>query len=83
MPNPEFLSLTGLASPNELPAAIVQQRLMKPMAEEARLVLKDGVVKTADAIDLATVLGLGFAPFRGGLASFAGLTTPITSTNRR
>jgi len=83
VPNPEFLSLTGLASPNELPAAIVQQRLMKPMAEEARLVLKDGVVKTADAIDLATVLGLGFAPFRGGLASFAGLTTPITYTNRR
>ena len=83
VPNPEFLSLTGLASPNELPAAIVQQRLMKPMAEEARLVLKDGVVKTADAIDLATVLGLGFASFRGGLASFAGLTTPITYTNHR
>jgi hypothetical protein len=43
------------------------------MAAEARLVLEAGVVDSADAIDLATVLGLGFAPFRGGLATYAGL----------
>jgi hypothetical protein len=44
------------------------------MADEARIVLKEGVVDSPDVIDLATVLGLGFAPFRGGLARFAGLT---------
>jgi len=34
-------------------------------------VLEEGVTDSTDAIDLATVLGLGLAPFRGGLARFA------------
>lgn len=54
-------------------AVQIQRRIVEPMAAEARLVLAEGVVDSADAIDLATVLGLGFAPFRGGLATFAGL----------
>jgi 3-hydroxyacyl-CoA dehydrogenase/enoyl-CoA hydratase/3-hydroxybutyryl-CoA epimerase len=54
-------------------AEAIQRRLIEPMAAEARLVLEAGVVDSADAIDLATVLGLGFAPFRGGLATYAGL----------
>jgi 3-hydroxyacyl-CoA dehydrogenase/enoyl-CoA hydratase/3-hydroxybutyryl-CoA epimerase len=52
----------------------VQKRLMDTMAAEARKLLAEKVVESPDAIDLATVLGLGFAPFRGGLARFAGLS---------
>jgi len=52
---------------------VVERRLIAPMADEARRVLSDGVVACADAIDLATVLGIGFPAFRGGLASYAGL----------
>jgi 3-hydroxyacyl-CoA dehydrogenase/enoyl-CoA hydratase/3-hydroxybutyryl-CoA epimerase len=66
-----------LVAPAAAPAAAtpeaIQRRLIEPMAAEARLVLEAGVVDAPDAIDLATVLGLGFAPFRGGLATCAGL----------
>ncbi len=36
------------------------------MTDEARLCLSEGVAETADDIDLAMVLGTGYAPFRGG-----------------
>jgi 3-hydroxyacyl-CoA dehydrogenase/enoyl-CoA hydratase/3-hydroxybutyryl-CoA epimerase len=49
----------------------IQWRLVLPMVNEAGRVLSEGVTSSADDIDLATVLGLGFAPFRGGLAKFA------------
>jgi 3-hydroxyacyl-CoA dehydrogenase/enoyl-CoA hydratase/3-hydroxybutyryl-CoA epimerase len=49
----------------------IQWRLVLPMVNEAARVLAEGVTSSADDIDLATVLGLGFAPFRGGLAKFA------------
>lgn len=51
----------------------VQWRLVLPMVNEAAQLLVSGVVDSADTIDLATVLGLGFAPFRGGLLAFAEL----------
>jgi 3-hydroxyacyl-CoA dehydrogenase/enoyl-CoA hydratase/3-hydroxybutyryl-CoA epimerase len=48
-----------------------QWRLVLPMVNEAARLLDEGVTDSTDAVDLATVLGLGFAPFRGGLARFA------------
>ncbi|NDC62477.1 MAG: FAD-dependent oxidoreductase [Planctomycetia bacterium] len=72
-PNPEMASLVGDPPPLDASPADLQRRLIEPMAAEARMALAEGVVEAADAIDLATVLGLGFAPFRGGLASYAGL----------
>ena len=41
------------------------------MVNEAARLLEEGVTDSTDAIDLATVLGTGLAPFRGGLANFA------------
>src|SRR3954452_10201329 len=41
------------------------------MVNEAAKLLDEGVVDSADAVDLATVLGTGLAPFRGGLVRFA------------
>ncbi|HEY2589109.1 MAG TPA: 3-hydroxyacyl-CoA dehydrogenase NAD-binding domain-containing protein, partial [Tepidisphaeraceae bacterium] len=49
----------------------LQWRLVLPMVNEAARLLAEGVTDSADAIDLGTVLGLGLAPFRGGLAHFA------------
>ena len=49
----------------------VQWRLILPMVNEAARTLAEGITDSADDIDLATVLGLGLAPFRGGLAKFA------------
>ena len=70
-PNAEFVAAAAAAP--SAPAEAIQRRLIDPMAAEARLVLDAGVVDSADTLDLATVLGLGFAPFRGGLATAAGL----------
>jgi len=36
----------------------------------AKQLLAEGVVEDAEAIDVATIMGLGFANFRGGLATW-------------
>jgi 3-hydroxyacyl-CoA dehydrogenase/enoyl-CoA hydratase/3-hydroxybutyryl-CoA epimerase len=41
-------------------------RLARAMTREARLCLDEHVAESADDIDLAMVLGTGYAPFRGG-----------------
>lgn len=48
----------------------IQWRLLSPMINQTMRVLETGIVDSTDTIDLATVLGLGLAPFRGGLARF-------------
>ena len=52
-------------------ATDLAERVLLPMVNEAARVLEDGVVESADAIDLATILGLGLAAFRGGAARVA------------
>lgn len=73
-PNEEMAAILG-ASPGEpggnASAEEIQWRLVLPMVNEAARLLSEGVTDSADAVDLGTVLGLGFAPFRGGLAHFA------------
>jgi 3-hydroxyacyl-CoA dehydrogenase/enoyl-CoA hydratase/3-hydroxybutyryl-CoA epimerase len=49
----------------------IHWRLVLPMINEAARALDEGVTDSAELVDLATVLGTGFAPFRGGLARFA------------
>ncbi|MEK7950127.1 3-hydroxyacyl-CoA dehydrogenase NAD-binding domain-containing protein [Luteolibacter soli] len=62
-PNPAALALrTG----NEPAPSDVAARLNHAMSQEARLCLSEGIAETADDIDLAMVLGTGYAPFRGG-----------------
>ena len=55
----------------EADAEQLAERLVLPMVNEAVRLLEEGVIESADRIDLATVLGLGFAPFRGGLMRYA------------
>jgi 3-hydroxyacyl-CoA dehydrogenase/enoyl-CoA hydratase/3-hydroxybutyryl-CoA epimerase len=54
-----------------LDAESIVWRMILPMINQAAHLLEEGVVNNPDAIDLAMVLGTGFAPFRGGLVQFA------------
>jgi len=44
----------------------ITERLVSLMVDEARRCLDEGVAASADDVDLAMVMGTGFAPFRGG-----------------
>jgi 3-hydroxyacyl-CoA dehydrogenase/enoyl-CoA hydratase/3-hydroxybutyryl-CoA epimerase len=70
--NAELAEMLSTAR-TEMPAELIQSRVMEPMAAEAQDVLREGVVDSPDALDLASVLGLGFPAFRGGLATYAEL----------
>lgn len=58
-------TLSGLRSP-----AIID-RLVLSMVNEAARCLEEGVVETASELDLATIFGMGFPPFHGGLLRWA------------
>lgn len=59
------------AAPITLDEQIVIDRLVSPMINEATRLLNENVIDSAALLDLASVLGLGLAPFRGGLAHHA------------
>ncbi|MEO0651870.1 MAG: 3-hydroxyacyl-CoA dehydrogenase NAD-binding domain-containing protein [Planctomycetota bacterium] len=46
-------------------------RMVLPMVNEAARILDEGVVDDPAMLDLATVYGMGFAPFRGGVLAYA------------
>ena len=68
--------LVGMLSRStaQMTAAQIQRRLVLPMVNEAARLLIERITDSTDTIDLATVLGLGLAPFRGGLIHFAETT---------
>jgi 3-hydroxyacyl-CoA dehydrogenase len=49
----------------------IQRQLIQPMITEMNHLLDEHVTDSDDTVDLATVMGLGLAPFRGGLATYA------------
>ncbi|MEZ6092400.1 MAG: 3-hydroxyacyl-CoA dehydrogenase family protein [Pirellulaceae bacterium] len=49
----------------------IQRRLIYPLINESVRCLEEHVVEQAWMVDLAMVLGTGFAPFRGGPLSLA------------
>jgi 3-hydroxyacyl-CoA dehydrogenase len=70
--NAELLAvLSGGRQTTAPDAEAMQRRLILPMVHECARVLDDGVTDSPDTIDLATVLGLGLAPFRGGIVQVA------------
>jgi 3-hydroxyacyl-CoA dehydrogenase/enoyl-CoA hydratase/3-hydroxybutyryl-CoA epimerase len=52
----------------------IENRLVLLMVNEAARCLEEGLVATAGEIDLAMVMGTGFAPFRGGPLRYADST---------
>jgi 3-hydroxyacyl-CoA dehydrogenase/enoyl-CoA hydratase/3-hydroxybutyryl-CoA epimerase len=70
--NAEMSALFAPKSPAvSLSPEDIAWRLVLPMINEAARLLEEGVVDNTDAVDLAMVLGTGFAPFRGGLVHYA------------
>jgi 3-hydroxyacyl-CoA dehydrogenase/enoyl-CoA hydratase/3-hydroxybutyryl-CoA epimerase len=54
------------------------------MINEAALILQEGVVDSADTVDIGMIMGTGFPPFRGGLLRYAdslGIDTVIKDLN--
>ncbi len=72
-PNPQALALRIGNSP--APPDLTRH-LAALMTTEARLCLAENVAETAEDIDLAMVLGTGYAPFRGGPLEYEKSTTP-------
>jgi len=72
-PNAELLkTLTMSQEPaTDVSDESIQRRLVLPMVNEAAKLLEEHVTDSADTIDLATVMGLGLAPFRGGIVQYA------------
>lgn len=57
-------------SAERLPEPEIVDRLVLSMVNEGVRALEEGVVASATELDLATVFGMGFAPFRGGLLHY-------------
>ncbi|WP_121252865.1 3-hydroxyacyl-CoA dehydrogenase NAD-binding domain-containing protein [Nocardioides ferulae] len=55
------------ANPEVLDAAEVRRRTLAGLAEEARLMLDEGVVAAPEDLDLAMITGAGFSFWNGGL----------------
>jgi 3-hydroxyacyl-CoA dehydrogenase/enoyl-CoA hydratase/3-hydroxybutyryl-CoA epimerase len=69
--NDELAKLLVSKTPTTHTDEQIEQRLLLPMINEAVKVLSEDITDSAETIDLATVFGLGFAPFRGGLCRAA------------
>ncbi len=67
---PETASLSQ-ALPLEAREAEARERLVLLTVNEAAMVLGEGLAESAEMIDLAMVLGTGWAPHRGGPLRYA------------
>jgi len=65
--NPKLGSRSGKSLPDE----VIVDRLVLAMVNEAARCIADEVVASPSELDLATVFGTGFAPFRGGVLRYA------------
>jgi 3-hydroxyacyl-CoA dehydrogenase/enoyl-CoA hydratase/3-hydroxybutyryl-CoA epimerase len=77
-PDPKVYSVLGVpppkaasGNPDDAAPVALQERLVYPMINEAARALEEGIVSGPEWLDLAMVLGTGFAPFRGGPLRFA------------
>jgi 3-hydroxyacyl-CoA dehydrogenase / enoyl-CoA hydratase / 3-hydroxybutyryl-CoA epimerase len=78
-PNAEALTLAadgpraaaGEGADGEMSDEDVIDRAILVMVNEAARCLDEGVARDAESLDLAMVMGTGFAPFRGGVMQYA------------
>lgn len=68
---PNAALYAGLPADSRPDRALVEDRLMLPMVNEAAHALAAGVVASAEDVDVGMLLGTGFPPFRGGLLRWA------------
>lgn len=68
--NPEVIALQPkTSSPRKVEE--IQDRLALAMVNEAALAMQEKIVAEPGDLDLAMILGTGFAPFRGGVIRYA------------
>ena len=70
-------------SPVELSAPEVRERVLSGLAQEARLMLDEGVVAAPEDLDLAMITGAGFSFWNGGLTmllDIAGISEKVNGT---
>ena len=68
VPDPEVAALMAApANPAVLDSGQVREQVLSAMAQEAHLMLEEGVVAAPMDIDLALITGAGFAFWNGGL----------------
>jgi 3-hydroxyacyl-CoA dehydrogenase / enoyl-CoA hydratase / 3-hydroxybutyryl-CoA epimerase len=65
-PDPTVYPLIGNPQRRKIPRREIQDRVALMMVNEAIRTLEEGVIHTPNDGDVGAVLGLGFAPFRGG-----------------
>jgi len=71
-PNPYALALRSPEnSENRVASDKIAQHLAQLMSKEAALCLDEGIAESPAEIDLAMVMGTGYAPFRGGPLHFS------------
>jgi 3-hydroxyacyl-CoA dehydrogenase/enoyl-CoA hydratase/3-hydroxybutyryl-CoA epimerase len=71
-PNPEMLELAGKRRRKAAPDSFdIVHRPILNMLNEAARALEEGAVSSAQELDLALILGIGFPPFRGGILRYA------------
>lgn len=64
--------------PEDVDFAELQQRFLVTMALEASRTIEEGVVTDPREADIGSILGLGFAPYTGGMISFIdGMGVPV------
>jgi len=84
VPDPEVLALMETpANPMVLDSDQVREQVLSAMAQEARLMLDEGVVAAPMDIDLAMITGTGFALWNGGLTPLldrTGISEKVTGT---
>jgi len=70
--DPDLSRTISLPPPGEIPAVSrLVDRLFLPIANEALRCIEEGIVERAGDADLASVLGFGFPPERGGILRWA------------
>ena len=84
VPDPEVVALMQTpASPVILDAGQVREQVLSALAQEAQLMLDEGVVAAAMDIDLAMITGAGFAFWNGGLTPLLDRTGISEKVNGR
>ncbi|MCU1656999.1 MAG: hypothetical protein JWO57_1655, partial [Pseudonocardiales bacterium] len=69
--DPEVATFFEVADPPVvLTASQIRQRVLSALAEEARLILDEGVVSAPQDIDLAMITGAGFSFWNGGITPY-------------
>ncbi|RCG30243.1 3-hydroxyacyl-CoA dehydrogenase [Sphaerisporangium album] len=76
----EIFEGSGLTGPD---AGEVRDRALRALAEEARLMLDEGVVAAAEDIDLCMILGAGWPFHTGGITPYLDRTGVSTQVNGR